>query len=126
MSRLEYFFMIMAMTSVPPLEEPMLKSTAEPNEGRAMAKASSSTGWSVRGWDMGTILSRRDRDTDRRMLQYAVLAANFFPSATKPATRRIMLVMKLKSPAEITPDLATRTASPVIPPNVKLFVNLKK
>ncbi len=44
MSRLEYFFIIMAMTSVPPLEEPMLKSTAEPKEGRAIAKVSSNMG----------------------------------------------------------------------------------
>ena len=37
-STLEYFFRIMAMISVPPLEEPMLNKIAEPREGRAMAK----------------------------------------------------------------------------------------
>ena len=39
---------------------------------------------------------------------------------------RIMLAIKLKSPAEMSPVLAIRTARPVIPPKVKLFVNLKK
>ena len=34
--------------------------------------------------------------------------------------------MKEKSLAEIDVLSATRTARPVIPPNVKLFVNLKK
>ena len=38
----------------------------------------------------------------------------------------IMLAIKLKSPAEMSPVLAIRTARPVIPPKVKLFVNLKK
>ena len=37
-----------------------------------------------------------------------------------------MLAIKLKSPAEMSPVLAIRTARPVIPPKVKLFVNLKK
>ena len=32
---------------------------------------------------------------------------------------------RLKSPAEIIPVFATSTARPVMPPNVKLFVNLK-
>lgn len=37
MSKLEYFFRIIAMISVPPLEEPMLKRIADPSAGRAMA-----------------------------------------------------------------------------------------
>ena len=44
MLMLVYFLKIAAMTSVPPLEEPMLKSTAELNAGSAIAKASSSIG----------------------------------------------------------------------------------
>ena len=43
-STLEYFFRIMAMISVPPLEEPMLNRIAEPRDGSAMAKQSSSIG----------------------------------------------------------------------------------
>ena len=43
-----------------------------------------------------------------------------------PMMSRIMLAIKLKSPAEMSPVLAIRTARPVIPPKVKLFVNLKK
>ena len=43
-STLEYFFRIMAMISVPPLEEPMLNRIAEPRAGSAMAKQSYSIG----------------------------------------------------------------------------------
>ena len=126
MSKLEYFFRIMATISVPPLEAPMLKRIAEPSAGRAMAKQSSSMGWSVSGPLIGQIRSITERATDSRILQYAVLAANFFPSMTSPITRRIMLMIRLKSPADMTPVRAMSTARPVTPPNVKLFVNLKK
>ncbi len=37
-----------------------------------------------------------------------------------------MFAINEKSLAEITPVLATRTARPVMPPKVKLLVNLKK
>lgn len=50
----------------------------------------------------------------------------FFPRMNIPMMSRIMLAIKLKSPAEMSPVLAIRTARPVIPPKVKLFVNLKK
>ena len=40
-----YCSILLSVTlSVPPLDAPILKSTAEPREGSAMAKASSSTG----------------------------------------------------------------------------------
>ena len=44
MSKLEYFFRIIAMMSVPPLEDPILNRTAEPSDGSAIAKQSSSIG----------------------------------------------------------------------------------
>lgn len=43
-SKLEYFFRIIAMMSVPPLEDPILNRTAEPSDGSAIAKQSSSIG----------------------------------------------------------------------------------
>ena len=54
MSMLVYFFMIMAIISVPPLEAPMLKRIAEPTAGRAMAKISSRKGWSCQRLLHGT------------------------------------------------------------------------
>ena len=126
MSKLEYFFRIMAMISVPPLEAPILNRIAEPRAGSAMAKHNSSMGCSVRGPFIGQILSIAESATERRILQYAVLAANFLPRTIRPIRSRIILMTRLKSLAEISPVFATRTARPVIPPNVKLFVNLKK
>ena len=49
MLKLVYFFMIIATTSVPPLEAPMLNNTADPIDGSAMANASSRRGWFVSG-----------------------------------------------------------------------------
>ena len=46
--KLEYFFKIIAIISVPPLELPMLNKMAEPRAGSAIAKQSSSIGWSVK------------------------------------------------------------------------------
>ena len=43
-SSVEYFFRIIATTSVPPVEAPVLKSMAEPTAGSSMAKNSSSSG----------------------------------------------------------------------------------
>ena len=75
---------------------------------------------------MGQILSIAESATESKMLQYAVLAANFLPRTISPIRSRIILMTRLKSLAEISPVFAARTARPVIPPNVKLFVNLKK
>ena len=125
-SKLEYFLRIMATMSVPPLEAPILKRMAEPRAGSTIAKHSSSIGWSVKGWSMGKKRSIAERATERRILQYAVLAAKPFPRMIRPINRRIMLIIRLKSPAEIIPVFATSTARPVMPPKVKLFVNLKK
>ena len=69
MSKLEYFFRIMAMISVPPLDAPILKRIAEPSAGSAMAKHSSSIGCPVSGWSMGQMRSMADSATERRMLQ---------------------------------------------------------
>ena len=44
MLKLVYFFIIMATTSVPPLDAPILNRTAEPMEGSAMANISSKRG----------------------------------------------------------------------------------
>lgn len=60
------------------------------------------------------------------MVQYAVLAANSFPSTTSPSSNKKMFAKKEKSLAEIRPVFATKTARPVIPPKVKLLLNLKK
>ena len=69
MSKLEYFFRIIAMISVPPLEEPMLKRIADPSAGRAMAKHNSSIGSSVKGECIGKSRSSTESETERRMLQ---------------------------------------------------------
>ena len=70
--------------SVPPLEAPILKRMAEPRAGSTMAKHSSSIGWSVKGWSMGKKRSIAERATERRILQYAVLAAKPFPRMIRP------------------------------------------
>lgn len=44
MLRLEYFFMIMAIISVPPLDDPMLNKIADPKAGSAIANITSSIG----------------------------------------------------------------------------------
>ena len=69
MSKLEYFFRIMAMMSVPPLEAPILNRMADPSAGSATAKQSSSMGWSVSGLSMGQMRSMAERATESRMLQ---------------------------------------------------------
>ena len=42
--KLEYFFKIIAIISVPPLEDPILKRIAEPSAGSAIANITSSIG----------------------------------------------------------------------------------
>ena len=64
MSKLEYFFRIIAMISVPPLEEPMLKRIADPSAGRAMAKHNSSIGSSVKGECIGKSRSSTESETE--------------------------------------------------------------
>ena len=54
---LKYFFTTIAMMSVPPVEEPMLKSIAEPHAGRKTPNNSSMNGWSVSGWVSGVTVS---------------------------------------------------------------------
>ena len=44
-----YFLIIMAMISVPPLEEPRLNKIDDPKDGSDTAKINSSIGWSVNG-----------------------------------------------------------------------------
>ena len=68
----------------------------------------------------------RKREKERRIVQYAVFVANFLPSTIQPTIRSRIFAANEKSLAEITPDFATSTARPVIPPNVKLLANLKK
>ena len=124
--KLEYFFKIIAIISVPPLELPMLNKIADPKAGSAIAKHSSRIGWSVNGSFIGQMRSRKESVNESKILQYAVFAANFLPRTIIPMIRSVILTIKLKSAAVIRPVLATRTARPVIPPKVKLFVNLKK
>ena len=64
MLKLVYFFRIMARISVPPPEAPMSKRMAALKAGRKIAKISSSTGWVVRGWDIGRIFSMPLKATD--------------------------------------------------------------
>ena len=68
-SKLEYFLRIMAMMSVPPLEDPMLNKIADPRAGSAMAKHNSSIGSSVKGAFIGKSLSNTESETERRILQ---------------------------------------------------------
>ena len=58
MWHLKYFLTIIAMMSVPPVEEPMLNSSAEPHAGKKTPSSSSINGWSVSGWVIGQITSR--------------------------------------------------------------------
>ena len=67
--KLEYFFKIIAIISVPPLELPMLNKMAEPRAGSAIAKQSSSIGWSVKGAFIGQTRSRKESVTESRILQ---------------------------------------------------------
>lgn len=53
MSTLVYFFRIMAITSVPPLDAPILNKIAEPKAGSKIAKTNSSRGSLVSGWLIG-------------------------------------------------------------------------
>ena len=68
MFMLVYFFKIMAMTSVPPEDAPMLNRIAEPIAGSIMANTSSSIGWSVRVPCIGTSASSACRLTDITMV----------------------------------------------------------
>lgn len=104
----------------------MLKRIADPRDGRAIANASSRTGWSVSGCGIGYSRSIAESATDKRMLQYAVFAANFFPRIINPRIKSIILAIKVKSLADRDVDFAINTARPVIPPKVKLLENLKK
>ena len=79
MSKLEYFFRIIAMISVPPLEEPMLKRIADPSAGRAMAKHNSSIGSSVKGECIGKSRSSTESETERRDAAVGGSCGEFFP-----------------------------------------------
>ena len=68
MFMLVYFFKIMAMTSVPPEDAPMLNRSAEPTAGSIMANTSSSIGWSVRVPCIGTRTSSACKLTDITMV----------------------------------------------------------
>lgn len=68
-SKLLYFLIIIAMISVPPLDEPILKRMAEPSAGSAIAKQSSNIVWSVRGWVIGQTRSKTESATESRILQ---------------------------------------------------------
>ena len=48
------------------------------------------------------------------------------PKTIHPMISNKIFTTKEKSLAEIGRNFATKTAIPVIPPNVKLFANLKK
>ena len=68
-SKLLYFLIIIAIISVPPLDEPILKRMAEPSAGSAIAKQSSNIVWSVRGWVIGQTRSKTESATESRILQ---------------------------------------------------------
>lgn len=125
MSNEVYFRRIIAIISVPPLEAPILKRIAEPMAGRMIAKHNSNTGWSVNGASSGCTHSKIEIVTDSRMLQYAVLAIKDFPKKKVPITSKVRLTIKLNVLGVMGVTCATTTESPVIPPKVKLLVNLK-
>lgn len=66
---LVYFFKIIATTSVPPLDAPMLNRMAEPRPGRTIAKTNSSMGSSVRGLSKGQKYSIPESATDSNILE---------------------------------------------------------
>ncbi len=68
MSTLLYFFTIIAMMSVPPVDAPILKRIAEPTAGRPTAKKSSSSGSSVKGASIGCMRSNPQTILDINML----------------------------------------------------------
>ena len=105
--------------SAPPLEAPILNSTADPTAGRKMAKISSSTGSDVRGRLMGYSFSKALNNTDIKTLAYTVFMPNCRPTIAKPAKSRAILAANVKSPADIRVTALTTVEKPVTPPNAK-------
>ena len=97
MFMLEYFFKIMAMMSVPPLDAPILKRIAVPTAGRKMANISSKSGWLVSGALNGQKRSRSDKLTDMTMVAYTVFNPKPLPRNKNPNSRRAVLVTDVKS-----------------------------
>ena len=121
----EYFFIIMATISVPPLDAPILNRIAELNAGRAIAKISSSIGSLVNGSLKGKTCSRKLRPTDINTLTYVVIMPNPLPRKTNPSTSNNILITRLMVPA-LNGTIALNTiAIPDTPPKEKLFGNLK-
>ena len=121
-----YFLIIMAIMSVPPLEDPRLNRIEDPKDGRDTAKMNSSIGWSVNGCAIGKRYSKIEIPNESTMLQYAVFAITDLPRTKTPRRRRAMLAIRLNWLAVRIPVFPTNTERPVIPPKVKLLVNLKK
>lgn len=68
-SRDVYFFNIMAIISVPPLEAPTLNKMADPRAGSIIAKQSSKNGSLVKGKDKGESHSSTEIEVDNKILQ---------------------------------------------------------
>ena len=126
MFMLEYFFKIMAMMSVPPLDAPILKRIAVPTAGRKMANISSRSGWLVSGALNGQKRSRSDKLTDMTMVAYTVFNPKPLPRNKNPNSRRAVLVTDVKSLADQWVSWLTTVEKPVMPPKAKWFGNLKK
>ena len=114
------------MMSVPPLEDPRLNKIEDPKDGSDTAKINSSIGWFVNGCAIGKRYSKIEIPKESTILQYAVLAMTDFPKMRNPKRRRNILEIRLNWLAVRIPVFPTNTERPVMPPNVKLFVNLKK
>ena len=121
-------YSLIATRSVPPVDAPMLKRIAEPKAGNITAKASSNKGSSVIGPLMGTSISKRFNDKEKRRLPYKVLFPNFRPRTRYPMISNNIFTTRTIVPELIAPlkALLSIIASPVTPPIAKLFGNLKK
>lgn len=100
MFMLEYFFKIMAMMSVPPLDAPILKRIAVPTaEGKWQTSALRAAGW-WSGALNGQKRSRSDKLTDMTMVAYTVFNPKPLPRNKNPNSRRAVLVTDVKSLAD--------------------------
>ena len=113
------------MMSVPPLEEPILKRTVDPRAGRAMAKASSSRGWLVKGPSMGITRSSSTVTREVSRLQYTVRSPKETPRKAKPTTRSAQLNTITSVPGVTKGSRRPRMMErPLTPPVEKLLGNL--
>ncbi len=121
-----YFFRIIAIISVPPLDAPTLNRIAEPNAGSTTAYTSSSTGWFVIGPSIGNSTSATLRPTEVSRLTYTVFTPNPLPRKINPTTSSAIFRINVIVPGDTGITAASSTARPVTPPKENLFGNLNR